>query len=87
MIELNEDKIRKIVREEYSKAANRRRTSSCCGPSNESEMTQSSSCSSESCGGAIKIPAEKMDEFLQKYSNQLGYTEDELQHYLTGISR
>ncbi len=78
MVELNDDKIRKIVREEYANVANRRRTSSCCGPSNASEATQSSSCSSESCGGAIRIPAEKMDEFLQKYSAQLGYTEEDL---------
>ncbi|MFX0003443.1 MAG: arsenite methyltransferase [Promethearchaeota archaeon] len=86
MVELDDDKIRKIVREEYANVANRRRTSSCCGPSNESEIIQSSSCSSESCGGAIKIPAEKMDEFLQKYSTQLGYTEDDLKSIPDGAN-
>jgi len=38
MVELNDDKIRKIVREEYTNVANRRRTSNCCGPSNDSEL-------------------------------------------------
>ncbi|MFX1570585.1 MAG: arsenite methyltransferase [Promethearchaeota archaeon] len=75
---IDEEKIRKMVREEYGKVATRRRVSSCCGPSTDSSQTIESSCSSESCGGAIRIPADMMDDFLEKYSNKLGYTKDDL---------
>ncbi len=75
---INEENIRKIVREEYGKVASRRRVSSCCGPSADSSQTIQGPCSSESCGGAIRIPADMMDDFLEKYSNKLGYTKDDL---------
>ncbi|MFW9881135.1 MAG: arsenite methyltransferase [Candidatus Thorarchaeota archaeon] len=83
---LEDEKIRKIVREEYGKTATRRRVSSCCGPSTDTEQITQSSCSSESCGGAIRIPADKMDEFLRKYSSQLGYSEQDLKDIPDGAN-
>ncbi|MFX1418216.1 MAG: arsenite methyltransferase [Promethearchaeota archaeon] len=83
---LEEEKIRMIVREEYGKVANRPRTSSCCGPSTEIPSAQSSSCSTSSCGGAISISADKMDEFLKKYSAQLGYDEEDLKNIPDGAN-
>ena len=74
---IDEEKIRVIVREEYGKVANRARVSSCCGPSTEVNSPQSSSCGADSCGGAISIPADKLDDFLKKYSAQLGYDEED----------
>jgi len=82
---LDDEKIRKMVREEYGKVATRR-TSSCCGPSSEKEIVIQDSCSSESCGGAIKIPADKIDGFLEKYSGLLGYTEDDLDNIPDGAN-
>jgi arsenite methyltransferase len=75
---LEEEKIRKMVREEYEKVATRRRSTSCCGPSTERELVIQDSCSSNSCGGAIKISADKLDGFLEKYSAKLGYNKDDL---------
>ncbi|MFW9785383.1 MAG: arsenite methyltransferase [Candidatus Heimdallarchaeota archaeon] len=75
---IDEEKIRMIVREQYGKAANRPRVSSCCGSSADKDVIPSSSCGTESCGGFISIPAEKRDVFLKKYSAQLGYSEDDL---------
>jgi len=83
---LEEDKIRKIVREEYGKVATRRRVSSCCGPSTDTDQTIQNCCSSDSCGGAIKIPAEKLGDFLEKYSAVLGYTEDDMQNIPDGAN-
>ncbi len=83
---LEEEKIRRIVREEYGKTATRQRASSCCGPSADKDQTIQSSCSSDSCGGAIRIPADKIDEFLKKYSTQLGYTEQDLKNIPDGAN-
>ncbi|MFX1378581.1 MAG: arsenite methyltransferase [Promethearchaeota archaeon] len=83
---LEDEKIRKMVREEYGKVASRRRVSSCCGPSSEKELIIPESCSSESCGGAIRIPAEKLDGFLEKYSTQLGYNEEDLKSIPDGAN-
>ncbi|MFX0024152.1 MAG: arsenite methyltransferase [Candidatus Hermodarchaeota archaeon] len=82
---LDDEKIRKMVREEYGKVAIRR-ASSCCGPSSEKEIVIQDSCSSESCGGAIKIPADKIDGFLEKYSGLLGYTEEDLESIPDGAN-
>ncbi|MFW9818660.1 MAG: arsenite methyltransferase [Candidatus Thorarchaeota archaeon] len=82
---LDDEKIRKMVREEYGKVATRR-ASSCCGPSSEKEIVIQDSCSSESCGGAIKIPADKIDGFLEKYSGLLGYTEEDLDNIPDGAN-
>jgi ubiquinone/menaquinone biosynthesis C-methylase UbiE len=83
---LEEQKIRKMVREEYGKVATRRRTSSCCGQSSEKELVIQDSCSSDSCGGAIKIPADKLDGFLEKYSAKLGYDKDDLDNIPDGAN-
>ncbi|MFW9968800.1 MAG: arsenite methyltransferase [Candidatus Odinarchaeota archaeon] len=80
---LEEEKIRKMVREEYGKVVNRR-VSSCCGSSSEKEIVIQDSCSSESCGGAIKISADKLDGFLEKYSGHLGYTKEDLENIPDG---
>jgi len=82
---VEEEKIRKIVREEYGKVATRRSASSCCGPSADTDMKATSSCSSDSCG-AISIPADKMDDFLKKYSGKLGYSEDDLKNIPEGAN-
>ncbi|MFX1502857.1 MAG: arsenite methyltransferase [Promethearchaeota archaeon] len=83
---MEEEQIRKIVTEQYGKAANRTRTSSCCGSSNEVSLLQSSSCCTDSYTGAIKIPIDKMDEFLKKYSAQLGYSEQDLNNIPDGAN-
>lgn len=83
---MEEEKIRKIVREEYGRRANRPRASSCCGPSNEMSSAQSSSCGTGSCGGAITIPADKRDGFLKKYYAQLGYSEQDLKSIPDGAN-
>ncbi|MFX1528310.1 MAG: arsenite methyltransferase [Promethearchaeota archaeon] len=77
------ENIRKIVREKYSIAANRKLSSSCCGPSPEAKTKIENSCS---CGTAIRIPADKRDEFLKKYSEQLGYTEEDLNNIPSGAN-
>jgi len=83
---LDEEKIRMIVREEYGKVANRPRASSCCGPSAETNSPQSSSCGTGSCSNAISIPTDKLDEFLKKYSAQLGYEEEDLKSIPDGAN-
>ncbi|MFX0000937.1 MAG: arsenite methyltransferase [Candidatus Hodarchaeota archaeon] len=80
-----EDKIRKIVREEYGKVGTRR-VSSCCGPAADTDQIIQNSCSSESCGGTIRISADKLDEFLDKYSAELGYSKDDLQNVPDGAN-
>ncbi|MFX1314644.1 MAG: arsenite methyltransferase [Promethearchaeota archaeon] len=80
---LEDGKIRRIVRDEYSKVAKRVRVSSCCGPSKESETAISNSYGRSS---PIRIPADKMDEFLKKYSTQLGYTEEDLKNIPEGAN-
>ncbi|MFW9901872.1 MAG: arsenite methyltransferase [Candidatus Thorarchaeota archaeon] len=83
---IDEEKIRKMVREEYGKVAIRRSGSSCCGSSADREQSIQNTCSSESCGGAIRIPADKMDAFLEKYSSELGYTKDDLNNIPDGAN-
>ncbi|MFX1387812.1 MAG: arsenite methyltransferase [Promethearchaeota archaeon] len=83
---IDEENIRKIVRKEYGKAATRRRVSSCCGPSADTDITIQNTCSSDSCGSAIRIPADKLDTFLEKYSTELGYTKDDLKNVPDGAN-
>ncbi|MFX0140244.1 MAG: arsenite methyltransferase [Candidatus Hodarchaeota archaeon] len=78
---LEEEKIRKMVRDEYGKAATHRTVSSCCGPSADADQTTESSC----CG-AIRLQADKVEDFLKKYSTQLGYTEQDLKNIPDGAN-
>ena len=65
MVELDDEKIRKIVRESYGKVAERAKGYSCCGPSMSSTQPSSSSC----CGDI---------RTAQNYSKNIGYSEREL---------
>ena len=65
MVELDDEKIRKIVRESYGKVAERAKGYSCCGPSTSSTQPSSSSC----CGDVSTA---------QNYSMNMGYSEGEL---------
>ena len=78
MVEMQDEKIRKIVREQYAKIAERSQGYSCCSPSTTPEMSTSSCCgpsttpeieSSSSCCGDVSTS--------QNYSSQIGYTEEE----------
>jgi SAM-dependent methyltransferase len=73
-----DDKIRQSVREAYSRRVNESPASSCCGSTTFTENGNSNACSTNACGGAITLPAEQREEFLQKYSKELGYTEEDL---------
>ncbi|MFW9941211.1 MAG: arsenite methyltransferase [Candidatus Thorarchaeota archaeon] len=61
---MQDEKIRKIVRERYAKIAERSQGSSCCSPSTTPEMSSSSSC----CGDVSSS---------QNYSSKLGYSKEE----------
>ncbi|MFW9874541.1 MAG: arsenite methyltransferase [Candidatus Thorarchaeota archaeon] len=61
---MQDEKIRKIVREQYAKIAEKSQGNSCCGPSTALETSSSSSC----CGNA---------SLSQNYSSKIGYTEEE----------
>jgi len=80
MVEMDEDKIRIIVREQYGKIANSSRGSSCCSPSTNINKTPSNSC----CGSSTSAPTTSLSsccgvvEVSQSYSSTIGYTEDEL---------
>ncbi|MFX0043635.1 MAG: arsenite methyltransferase [Candidatus Hodarchaeota archaeon] len=78
---LEDDKLRIVVREEYSKVAKRARVSSCCGPTENPEGIVS-----ESCGPQIRLSPDQIDGFLKKYSAQLGYTEDDLRSVPDGAN-
>jgi SAM-dependent methyltransferase len=78
MVEMQDEKIRKIVREQYAKIAERSQGYSCCSPSTTPEMDSSSCCSpsttpeidsSSSCCGDMSIS--------QNYSSKIGYTEED----------
>jgi arsenite methyltransferase len=64
MVEMEDEKIRKMVRDQYAKIAERSQGYSCCGTSTNPEMTQTSSC----CGDMSTT---------QNYSSELGYSEEE----------
>jgi ubiquinone/menaquinone biosynthesis C-methylase UbiE len=97
---LENDKIRQSVREAYSRRVSEAPVSSCCGPSSPTETptlnccgstaptetSTSNECSSSGCGGVITLPAEQREQFLKKYSTQLGYTEDDLDNIPDGAN-
>jgi ubiquinone/menaquinone biosynthesis C-methylase UbiE len=75
---LEDDKLRQIVRERYAKVAvGRPESSSCCGPTAFTENPALSSCSSNGCS-PLMLPADKVGDFMEKYSAKLGYTEEDL---------
>jgi ubiquinone/menaquinone biosynthesis C-methylase UbiE len=78
---LEEEKMRKLVREEYGKTVTNRTVSSCCGPSTDTDQTTDSSC----CG-AIRLQVDEVENFLKKYSTQLGYTEQDLKNIPDGAN-
>ncbi|MFX0018538.1 MAG: arsenite methyltransferase [Promethearchaeota archaeon] len=73
MVELDDEKIRKIVRESYGKIADRNKGYSCCSPSSSSTQTSSSSC----CGDV---------SLTQNYSSRIGYSEEELRSVPEGAN-
>ena len=73
MVELDDEKIRKIVRESYGKIADQAKGYSCCGPSTSSTQTSSSSC----CGDV---------GVSQNYSATIGYSEEELKSVPEGAN-
>jgi len=89
---LEDDKIRQIVREAYSKRVSESPVSSCCGSTAPNQTPTLSCCGSTAptdnstlntpsksvFSGAIELPAEQKEEFFKKYSAQLGYAEDDL---------
>ena len=64
MVEIEDEKIRKIVREQYAKIAECSQGYNCCGPSTSPESNPTSSC----CGDTGTT---------QNYSSNLGYSEEE----------
>ncbi|MFW9894881.1 MAG: arsenite methyltransferase [Candidatus Thorarchaeota archaeon] len=97
---LEDDKIRQIVRERYAQVAVGRQeaasccgsstptetpTVSCCGSSTSTENLNTSACSSSACS-PITLPAEKAEEFIDKYSSKLGYTEEDLKSVPKGAN-
>ena len=64
MVELNDEKIRKMVRENYGNIAKNAKTNSCCGPSVDPTNKSLNSC----CG-----PSQEIDT-----SQVIGYTKDDL---------
>ncbi|MHA2197718.1 MAG: methyltransferase domain-containing protein, partial [Promethearchaeota archaeon] len=60
-------------------------TSSCCAPSITTENQSLNSCSTNSCA-PIRIPADKLDEFREKYGAFLGYTNEELESVPEGAN-
>jgi arsenite methyltransferase len=97
---IEDDKIRQSVRKAYSRRVNESPVSSCCGPAAPTETptlsccgstapTENSAldaCNTTTCGGAIRLPAEQREEFMKKYSAQLGYTEDDLNNIPDGAN-
>jgi len=89
---LEDDKIRQIVREQYAKVAVGRPevsnccgpsattetpTLSCCGPAATTENSSLNSCSSNACSPII-LSGENIEGFMEKYSDKLGYSKDDL---------
>ncbi|MFX1323740.1 MAG: arsenite methyltransferase [Promethearchaeota archaeon] len=97
---IEDDKIRQSVREAYSRRVNNAPVSSCCGPAAptqtptlsccgstaQTETSTSNACSTSACGGAITLPAEQAEQFLKKYSAQLGYSEEDLKNIPDGAN-
>ena len=96
---LEDDEIRKFVREEYGRIGSGSRASNCCGPAAENEVPNISCCSpstnsedmalnscfSNACS-PLRIPADKLDEFREKYGAFLGYTNEELKSVPEGAN-
>ncbi len=83
---IENDKIRQLVRERYAKlAAERPELSSCCGPAASTENLELGSCSSNACS-PIKLPADKVGDFMENYSAKLGYTEEDLKSIPDGAN-
>ena len=83
---LEDAKIRQIVRERYAKVAEgRQEKASCCGPSAITETPSLNSCSNNTCS-PIELPADKVGDFLEKYSSELGYSEEELKSVPDGAN-
>lgn len=79
MVELDDDNIRKIVREGYGKIADQAKSSSCCGPSASTNVTPSSSCCGE--GGPQVVVADSEDLKIDK-----GYSAEELKNIPEGAN-
>lgn len=98
--DLENDKIRQIVREAYSKRVSGSSVSNCCGSKAPSQTPTLSCCGSMELtensnlnpstenifNGALELPAEQMNEFLKKYSAQLGYDENDLKDIPEGAN-
>ncbi len=83
---LEDDKIRQIVRDRYAKVAiGRQEASSCCGPTASTENLELSSCSDNACS-PLRLPADKVGEFMENYSTQLGYSEGDLKSVPDGAN-
>jgi len=97
---IEDDKIKQAVREAYSQRVRESPNSSCCGPTvptqtptvsccgsaAPTEKTTLNNCSTSACGGAIRLPAEQREEFIRKFSAQLGYTENDLKDIPDGAN-
>ncbi|MFX1574333.1 MAG: arsenite methyltransferase [Promethearchaeota archaeon] len=97
---LEDDKIRQVVRDAYSRRVNESPISSCCGSTSPNQTPSSSCCGSTTpidnatsntpsesiFSEGIKLPVELKEEFLKKYSAQLGYTEDDLKNIPDGAN-
>jgi len=97
---LEDDKIRQIVREQYAKVAERgSEVSSCCGPSTNTEIptlncsgptattanSALNSCSSNACS-PITLSGEEIEGFMEKYSDKLGYSKEDLSNIPDGAN-
>lgn len=97
---LEDDRIRQVVREAYSRKVSEPLISSCCGPTSPTEAPTLSCCGSTTptenptlnpcstsiCGETIELPAEQREEFLDKYSAKLGYTKEDLKNIPDGAN-
>jgi len=77
MVELENDKIRKVVREHYGNAVTRSRISSCCSLSSNNEKKIVIPCGESTCN-TIKIPADKLGDVIEKLHAELGYSREDL---------
>ena len=97
---LEDDRIRQVVREAYSRKVSESPISSCCGPTSSTEAPTLSCCGSTTptenptlnpystsiCGETIELPDEQREEFLEKYSAKLGYTKEDLKNIPDGAN-
>jgi len=97
---LEDDRIRQVVREAYSNRVNQSPVSSCCGSTVPTEAPTLSCCGSTAptanstlntssttiFSQAIELPAEQREDFLKKYSAELGYTEEDLKNIPDGAN-